>query len=103
MRVEARFVGNDFVLHELGRRLSEQPLLVGQLVAREHVVGDQRPGEKRPATHAVLNLRHFCSPQGSRVPRFQGSKSSRSSRRSANSVRTLRTLEPWNLGTLNLS
>ena len=57
VRVQTLLVGQHLVPHELRRRLTEQPLFVGELVAREEIVGIEPTRQKR-RTNDLLNMGH---------------------------------------------
>ena len=56
--VEAGFVRQHLVAHELGCRLAEEPLLVGEVFAREELVRIERAKKKRPTAQYLVHLRH---------------------------------------------
>jgi hypothetical protein len=53
MRVELRFVRQDLFAHEFGSRLTEQSLLISEVVTREQEIRIQRSDQERSATRHV--------------------------------------------------
>ena len=61
MCVELCFVGQDLLTHELRGSLTEQALLIAEVIAREEKVRIQGPNQERSATRHFLYRRHGSS------------------------------------------